>query len=138
MIATLTLATFMALLSTPIKCTKTMLILLPGPHCMTKDTMGTADDGKVDHLTQELESPVCAGHSLGGALSDLAAYDIAKAAAAAGARLRLSCYTFGAPRVGNHAYAKDHADTCPDTWSVINDQVQNHQLQHQVTIAEVH
>ncbi|KAK9821824.1 hypothetical protein WJX74_001662 [Apatococcus lobatus] len=62
------------------------------------------------------------GHSLGGALSDLAAYDIAQAAAAAGAKLRLACYTYGAPRVGNHAYARDHAQVVPDTWGVINDQ----------------
>lgn len=87
--------------------------------------MGIEDHDNASKLCpdQRLRSLACAGHSLGGALSDLAAYDIAKAAAAAGIRLQLSCYTFGAPRVGNHAYAKDHAETCPDTWGVINDQV---------------
>lgn len=70
------------------------------------------------------------GHSLGGALSELAAYDIAKAAAEAGLQLRLSCYTFGGPRVGNHAFAVDHAQTCPDTWNIINDQVGSPQHPH--------
>ena len=74
---------------------------------------------------QWIETELHAGHSLGGALSDLAAYDIAKAAAAAGARLRLACYTFGAPRVGNHAYARDHAGVVPDTWGIINDQARH-------------
>lgn len=58
-----------------------------------------------------------AGHSLGGALAQLAAHDIARAAEARGlARcsqqepggLRLTCYTFGSPRVGNHAFAREY------------------------------
>ncbi|KAK9817450.1 hypothetical protein WJX74_010198 [Apatococcus lobatus] len=63
---------------------------------------------EADHPGQHVPVLVT-GHRQGGALSDLAAYDIAQAAAAAGAKLRLACYTYGAPRVGNHAYAKDHA-----------------------------
>ena len=47
----------------------------------------------------------------------------AKAAEAAGLDLRLACYTVGGPRVGNHAFAMDHAEVVPDTWNVINDQV---------------
>ena len=35
----------------------------------------------------------------------------------------VSCYTFGAPRTGNHAFAKEYNAAVPDTWSVINDQV---------------
>eukprot|EP00208_Stichococcus_sp_RCC1054_P005346 CAMPEP_0206142186 /NCGR_PEP_ID=MMETSP1473-20131121/15880_1 /ASSEMBLY_ACC=CAM_ASM_001109 /TAXON_ID=1461547 /ORGANISM="Stichococcus sp, Strain RCC1054" /LENGTH=1445 /DNA_ID=CAMNT_0053537075 /DNA_START=238 /DNA_END=4575 /DNA_ORIENTATION=- len=58
------------------------------------------------------------GHSLGGALATLAAYDIAKAFPS----FEVSCYTFGAPRTGNHAFAKDYNQVVPDTWSVINDQ----------------
>ena len=32
------------------------------------------------------------------------------------------CYTFGAPRTGNHAFATDYNHVVPDTWSIINDQ----------------
>ena len=71
----------------------------------------------------QMTSGLAAGHSLGGALSELAAYDLAKAAEAAGLDLRLACYTIGGPRVGNHAFALDHAEVVPDTWNVINDQV---------------
>ena len=39
------------------------------------------------------------GHSLGGALAQLAAHDISTAAAAEGLYVRVVCYTFGAPRV---------------------------------------
>ena len=71
-----------------------------------------------------------AGHSLGGALSVLAAYDIAKAAAAAGQDVSLACYTFGAPRVGSHLFAADHEVVVPDTWSIVNDQVCFWCMQH--------
>lgn len=56
-------------------------------------------------------------------MANLAAYDIAKAVQAAGLRAHLACYTFGAPRTGNHAFAWDYRDAVPDTWGVINDQV---------------
>ena len=64
-----------------------------------------------------------AGHSLGGALGELAAYDVAQAAQAADLDLGLACYNFGAPRVGNHAFALNFLEAVPDTWNVINDQV---------------
>ncbi len=35
----------------------------------------------------------------------------------------VSCYTFGAPRTGNHAFAREYNAAVPDTWSIINDQV---------------
>ncbi|GMH45342.1 hypothetical protein BSKO_13299 [Bryopsis sp. KO-2023] len=59
------------------------------------------------------------GHSLGGALAVLASYDIAK-------RFelgvdRISCYTYGALRVGNHAFVRDYNTVVPDTWQVVND-----------------
>ncbi len=43
------------------------------------------------------------GHSLGGALAQLAAHDISTAAAAEGLHVRVVCYTFGAPRVTSSA-----------------------------------
>ncbi len=38
------------------------------------------------------------------------------------AHLSISCYTFGAPRTGNHAFAREYDDLVPDTWGIINDQ----------------
>ena len=43
-----------------------------------------------------------AGHSLGGALATLAAYDITKGCQ----NVEVACYTYGAPRTGNHAFAR--------------------------------
>ena len=66
----------------------------------------------------------CSGHSLGGALATLAAYDIRKQLVDAGKRdAEVVCYSFGAPRTGNHAFARDYNRMVPDTWSIINDQV---------------
>jgi len=64
------------------------------------------------------------GHSLGGALATLAAYDIRKQLQASGKQdVEVMCYSFGAPRTGNHAFAADYNRVVPDTWSIINDQV---------------
>lgn len=46
--------------------------------------------------------PVRAGHSLGGALATLAAYDIQMAFGFK----NLQVYTYGAPRTGNYAFAR--------------------------------
>ena len=32
------------------------------------------------------------------------------------------CYTFGAPRTGNHAWARAYDKAVPDTWHVINNE----------------
>ena len=50
---------------------------------------------------------VIAGHSLGGALATLAAYDVARIAKENGHEHAVTCITFGAPRTGNHAFAAD-------------------------------
>ncbi len=60
---------------------------------------------------------MCAGHSLGGALATLAAHDLQ-------AEFRfpnLHCYTFGAPRTGNHAFAAESSRLVSETWHIIND-----------------
>ena len=70
-----------------------------------------------------------AGHSLGGALANLCAFDIAAAIKEAGATaegghsIEVSCYTFGAPRTGNPAFRSEYNTLVPDSWAVINDQV---------------
>ena len=51
----------------------------------------------------------------------LAAVDIAKMMDWAS----LKVYTVGAPRAGNHAYAKMYNKLIPDTWSIINYLVRN-------------
>ena len=63
------------------------------------------------------------GHSLGGALATLAAYDIRKQLQASSKQgVEVMCYSFGAPRTGNHAFAADYNRVVPDTWSIINEQ----------------
>lgn len=71
------------------------------------------------HVAQVLVT----GHSLGGALAMLAAHDIAKALEALDRNTSVACYTFGAPRVGNYAFASEYGAAVPDSWSIINDQV---------------
>ncbi|DBA74569.1 TPA: hypothetical protein ACH3X2_009444 [Trebouxia sp. C0005] len=66
---------------------------------------------------------IITGHSLGGALATLAAYDICKQLQASNKQdVEVMCYSFGAPRTGNHAFAADYNRVVPDTWSVINEQ----------------
>ena len=59
------------------------------------------------------------GHSLGGALATLAAFDIKQAVPA----LRMEVYTFGTPYPGNRAFAREYDALLPDTWHVIHDGV---------------
>ncbi len=54
-------------------------------------------------------------------MATLAAVEIRSACPAD--RVDVSCYTFGAPRTGNRAFAREYDAAVPDTWSVINDQV---------------
>ena len=46
----------------------------------------------------------------------LAAYDIA----ARLPTLTVRCYTYGAPRTGNRAFAEDYGRVVEDTWHIIN------------------
>jgi hypothetical protein len=67
---------------------------------------------------------------LGGALATLAAYDISKQLQDAQQdTAEVICYSFGAPRTGNHAFADDYNCMVPDTWSIINDQASCFNLQ---------
>eukprot|EP00892_Ulva_mutabilis_P004927 jgi/Ulvmu1/2806/UM142_0004.1 len=63
---------------------------------------------------------LCTGHSLGGAVAQLASFDIVRELGVA--PVRVSVYTFGCPRIGNRALAAEFAEVVPDTWHVINDQ----------------
>lgn len=58
------------------------------------------------------------GHSLGGALAVLCAYDIIKRNLCSDIEVSLECMTFGAPRVGNRAWARDFNATVRNCWQV--------------------
>lgn len=49
-------------------------------------------------------------------MANLAAMDLVKLLPWAS----LKVYTVGAPRVGNHAYARDYNRLVPDSWAIIN------------------
>ena len=71
----------------------------------------TAAPGTLTCLEWHLRHPlllltVTAGHSLGGALAQLAAYEIKMNCANFSADVKVSCYILGAPRVGNAAFAQ--------------------------------
>ncbi|KXZ49520.1 hypothetical protein GPECTOR_21g746 [Gonium pectorale] len=60
------------------------------------------------------------GHSLGGAHAMLCTLDLAHALRGSLLTDQLSCYTFGAPRVGNHAFAAMYNKAVNETWNVVN------------------
>ena len=55
-----------------------------------------------------------------GALASLAALDIAKEFEEILRRDQIMCYTFGAPRTGNHTFAKECNVAVPETWNIMN------------------
>ena len=65
---------------------------------------------------------------MGGALALLAAYDISRAMEWVSKPTKVICYTFGAPRVGNHAFAHTYDRMVPETWNIVNDQVRRSAL----------
>ncbi len=60
---------------------------------------------------------LCTGHSLGGALAHLCSYDIRTTH---GDRAHLTCTTFGAPRPGNHAFARSFREKVNDAWDIFH------------------
>jgi len=59
---------------------------------------------------------VCTGHSLGAALATLAALDIRYNLP----EKKVSCYTFGSPKVGNKAFVTSYNRRVPDTFRFVN------------------
>ena len=59
------------------------------------------------------------GHSLGGALAVLAAFDIKLAIGS----LQMEMYTYGTPYPGNRAFAREFDELIPEAWHVIHDGV---------------
>lgn len=61
------------------------------------------------------------GHSLGGALSTLCAYDLARRQRwADGIAPKIVNYSYGSPRVGNRVFAEKFNRLVPDCWRVVN------------------
>ncbi|GIL62264.1 hypothetical protein Vafri_16558 [Volvox africanus] len=60
------------------------------------------------------------GHSLGGAHALLCAMDIVRELGESLPYDHLMCYTYGAPRVGDHAFAGLYNRVVAETWHVIN------------------
>ncbi|MEW5315853.1 MAG: hypothetical protein WDW38_007255 [Sanguina aurantia] len=60
------------------------------------------------------------GHSLGGALATLCAYELACRQDTNHGVSHISMYTYGAPRVGNKAFAALFNEKVPDSWRVTN------------------
>eukprot|EP00892_Ulva_mutabilis_P005823 jgi/Ulvmu1/3612/UM017_0024.1 len=63
---------------------------------------------------------LCTGHSLGGAVAQLVSFDIARELGVSPRNIKV--YTYGCPRIGNHALAEESYEMVPDTWHIINDQ----------------
>nr|ADF43143.1 LPS1p [Chlamydomonas reinhardtii] len=60
------------------------------------------------------------GHSLGGAHATLCTLDIIHELRGSLPPHHISCYTYGAPRVGNHAFAAMYDKVVYETWNVVN------------------
>jgi hypothetical protein len=62
------------------------------------------------------------GHSLGGSIAVLAAYDLAKSISMPpNKKARIRVYVHGCPRVGNGWFAQQFNDLVPNCWNIIND-----------------
>jgi len=73
---------------------------------------GTGDNGKWQVLVT--------GHSLGGALATLCAYDLAKRQGPVKQAQSVAMYTYGAPRVGNVKFVEEFNALVPDSWRITN------------------
>ncbi|GIL50707.1 hypothetical protein Vafri_6821 [Volvox africanus] len=74
-------------------------------------------------ITSEQDQPwqvEVTGHSLGGALATLAAYELAVFRNQAGKVKSVKLYTYGCPRVGNNSFAKDFDKVLRDAWRITN------------------
>lgn len=60
------------------------------------------------------------GHSLGGALATLCAFDLSHRSWGSRACPHLQMYNYGSPRVGNKAFAEAYNEQVPNTWRIVN------------------
>eukprot|EP01025_Chloroclados_australasicus_P036388 TRINITY_DN3709_c0_g3_i1.p1 TRINITY_DN3709_c0_g3~~TRINITY_DN3709_c0_g3_i1.p1 ORF type:complete len:845 (-),score=70.90 TRINITY_DN3709_c0_g3_i1:314-2827(-) len=73
-----------------------------------------------DQNRKENSNILVTGHSLGGALAQLAAFDIKRHCLLSPEQI--SVYTYGCPRVGNYTWGYEYEKTVSDTWNLINNQ----------------
>lgn len=78
-------------------------------------------DEIMDNGEEEQWHIYCTGHSMGGALACLAAYEISSLDFQTVPKPKISVYTFGSPRVGNIPFAEDYDKQVPATWRVSNE-----------------
>ncbi|GMH45957.1 hypothetical protein BSKO_13921 [Bryopsis sp. KO-2023] len=71
---------------------------------------------------EKFDKPCChlmfTGHSMGGALAVLAAFDVVRYCGVQGSNV--TCHTFGAPRIGNMAFVREYNLAIYDTWQLVN------------------
>lgn len=85
--------------------------------CSNDELNTTREQSSASHCPRVCHVYVT-GHSLGGALAVLCAYDIVKRNLCDKIDVSVQCMTFGAPRVGNRAWAKDFDSVVKDCWQV--------------------
>lgn len=71
--------------------------------------------GMLDSLESAPRHVRIYGHSLGGAVTTIAAHDLASLG------MDVTAITFGSPRVGNHAFAAAYDASVPDTTRIVHD-----------------
>jgi len=89
-------------------------------RCQKSVEAQNKNGGEVKNSTRPPIKVMLTGHSLGGALATLCAYDIATRTPCAAYDVDISCYTFGAPRVGNTSWAREYNFKITETWQLIN------------------
>lgn len=68
-----------------------------------------------------IEGFIFIGHSLGGAIAQLASLDLKFHMGQLDYPIEVSCVTFGAPRVGNGEFKRSRDERVPQTLNVVND-----------------
>lgn len=89
-------------------------------RCQESVEKKNKNDGEMKSYSRPPIKVMLTGHSLGGALAILCSYDIATRTPCAAYDIDISCYTFGAPRVGNHSWAREYNSKISETWQLIN------------------
>lgn len=95
---------------------------------------GSKEDRRLQVAALSTEPIAAAGHSLGGALATLAAIDLQRVSSFP----RLQVYTYGAPRTGNHAFAREYEALVPHTWHLINDRSGFSAASGRVLLSHIH
>jgi Lipase (class 3) len=91
-----------------------------GVSQISENKEARGDPSPRSHSQENNQAPwrvLVTGHSLGGALAHLCSHDICTTLKD---RAHLTCTTFGAPRPGNHSFARSFRETVPDAWDIFH------------------